>query len=175
MALRLDQKKALVAQVSEVAETALSVVAAEYSGLTVEQMTQLRSKAHESGVFVKVVKNTLARRALAGTEFECMSESLTGPLVLAFSIEDPGSAARLVRDFAKENDKLVARFAAVGGELLDANQLPKLANLPTRDQAISMLMRTMLAPVETLARTLAEPPAKLARALAAVRDQKEAA
>ena len=171
MALRLDQKKALVAQVNEVAGTALSAVAAEYSGLTVEQMTQLRAKAHETGVFVKVVKNTLARRALAGTEFECMSESLTGPLVLAFSIEDPGSAARLVRDFAKENDKLVVRFAAVGGELLEANQLPKLANLPTRDQALAMLMRTMKAPVEKLARTLAEPPAKLARALAAVRDQ----
>ena len=175
MALRLDQKKALVAQVNEVAGTALSVVAAEYSGLTVEQMTQLRAKAYETGVFVKVVKNTLARRALAGTEFECMSESLSGPLVLAFSIEDPGSAARLVRDFAKENDKLVVRFAAVGGELLEANQLPKLANLPTRDQALAMLMRTMKAPVEKLARTLAEPPAKLARALAAVRDQKEAA
>jgi len=126
-------------------------------------------------VFVKVVKNTLARRALAGTEFECVDKALTGPLVLAFSIDDPGCAARLVRDFAKENDKLVVRFAAVGGELLDAADLPKLANLPTRDEALSMLMRTMRAPVEQLARTLAEPPAKLARALAAVRDQKEAA
>lgn len=175
MALRLDQKKALVAQVNEVAGTAMAAVAAEYSGLTVGQMTELRSKAYETGVFVKVVKNTLARRALAGTEFECMSESLTGPLVLAFSIEDPGSAARLVRDFAKDNNKLVVKFAAVGGELLSANDLPKLANLPTRDQALAILMGVMKAPVEKLARTLAEPPAKLARALAAVRDQKEAA
>lgn len=175
MALRLDQKKALVAQVNEVAGTALSVVAAEYSGLTVGQMTQLRADAHKTGVFVKVVKNTLARRALAGTEFECMSESLQGPLVLAFSIEDPGAAARLVRDFAKENDKLVVKFAAVGGELLQAEELKKLANLPTRDQALAMLMGVMKAPVEKLVRTLAEPPAKLARALAAVRDQKEAA
>ena len=98
MALRLDQKKALVAQVNEVAGTALSAVAAEYSGLTVAQMTELRSEAHKTGVYVRVVKNTLARRALAGTDFDCMSESLSGPLVLAFSLEDPGAAARLVRD-----------------------------------------------------------------------------
>ena len=175
MALRLDQKKALVAQVNEVAGTALSAVAAEYSGLTVAQMTELRAQAHKSGVYVRVVKNTLARLALTGTEFECMGDSLSGPLVLAFSLEDPGSAARLIRDFAKENDKLVVRFAAVGGELLPAENLGKLANLPTRDQAISMLMGVMKAPIEKLVRTLAEPQAKLARTFAALKEQKEAA
>lgn len=175
MALRLDEKKALVEQVSEVAGTALSAVAAEYSGLTVDQMTQLRSTAHKTGVFVKVVKNTLARRALADTDFDCMTGHLTGPLVLAFSLEDPGAAARLVRDFAKENDKLVVRFAAIGGELLPAEDLKKLANLPTRDQAIAILMGTMKAPIEKLTRTLAEPHTKLVRTFAALREQQEAA
>lgn len=175
MALRLDQKKALVAQVNEVANTALSAVAAEYSGLTVEQMTQLRSKAHETGVYVKVVKNTLARLALAETEFDCMNESLKGPLILAFSIEDPGSAARLVRDFAKDNEKLVVKFAAVGGTLLPPEELKRLANLPTRDQALAMLMGVMKAPIEKFVRTLAEPHTKMVRTIAAVRDQKEAA
>ncbi len=175
MALRLDQKKALVAQVNEVAESALSAVAAEYSGLTVAQMTELRAEAHKTGVYVKVVKNTLARIALEGTEFECMGESLRGPLVLAFSLEDPGAAARLIRDFAKENDKLVVKFAAVGGEVLPAEDLKKLANLPTRDQAIAMLMGVMKAPVEKLVRTLAEPQAKLVRTFAALKDSKEAA
>ena len=175
MALRLDQKKALVAQVNEVAESALSAVAAEYSGLTVAQMTELRAEAHKTGVYVKVVKNTLARIALEGTEFECMGESLRGPLVLAFSLEDPGAAARLIRDFAKENDKLVVKFAAVGGEVLPAEDLKKLANLPTRDQAIAILMGVMKAPVEKLVRTLAEPQAKLVRTFAALKDSKEAA
>ena len=175
MALRLDQKKALVAQVNEVASTALSAVAAEYSGLTVEQMTRLRSTAYESGVYVKVVKNTLARLALAGTDFDCMNESLKGPLVLAFSIEDPGSAARLIRDFAKDNEKLVVKFAAVGGALLPANDLQKLANLPTRDQALAILMGVMKAPIEKFVRTLAEPHTKMVRTIAAIRDQKEAA
>ncbi len=175
MALRLDQKKALVAQVNEVAGSALSAVAAEYSGLTVAQMTELRAAAHKTGVYVRVVKNTLARLALAGTEFDCMNESLSGPLVLAFSLEDPGSAARLIRDFAKENDKLVVKFAAVGGKLLPAEDLKKLASLPTREQALAILMGVMKAPVEKFVRTLAEPHAKLVRTLAAVREQKEAA
>jgi len=175
MALRLDQKKALVAQVNEVAGSALSAVAAEYSGLTVAQMTELRAEAHKTGVYVRVVKNTLARLALAGTEFDCMNESLSGPLVLAFSLEDPGSAARLIRDFAKENDKLVVKFAAVGGKLLPAEDLKKLASLPTREQALAILMGVMKAPVEKFVRTLAEPHAKLVRTLAAVREQKEAA
>lgn len=175
MALTLAEKKAVVEEVAEVAGSALSAVAAEYRGLTVDQMTELRSKARSGGVYVRVVKNTLARRAVAGTEFECISDALTGPLLLAFSQEDPGSAARLIRDFAKDNDKLEVRFLSVGGELLGAGDLARLANLPTRDQALSLLMAVMKAPVEKLARTLNEVPGKLVRTVAAVRDQKESA
>lgn len=175
MALRLEQKKALVAEVNEVAGVALSAVAAEYRGLTVEEMTELRANAYKQGVYLKVVKNTLARRALADTEFDCMRESLKGPLMLAFSKEDPGAAARVVKDFCKDHEKLVVKSLAIGGELLPANDLDRLATLPTRDQAIAMLMGVMKAPVEKLVRTLAEPHAKLVRTFAALRDQKEAA
>jgi large subunit ribosomal protein L10 len=175
VALRLEEKKALVAEVSEVAAKALSAVAAEYRGLTVEQMNALRVEARKSGVYLRVVKNTLARRAIAGTEFECLSDALTGPLVLAFSVEDPGAAARVVKDFAKSNDKLVVRMLAVGGEMLPAKELDRLASLPTRDEALAMLMGTMKAPISKFVRTLAEPHAKLVRTFAAVRDQKQAA
>ncbi len=175
MALTLSEKKAVVAEVSEVAGSAFSVVAAEYRGLTVNEMDELRVKARTTGVYLRVVKNTLARRALEGTEFECLSEGLTGPLVLAFSQEDPGAAARLVRDFGKEHDALVVKSAAVGGELLGPGDIGRLANLPTRDQAISMLMSVMKAPTEKLARTMNEVPGKLVRTFAALRDQKQAA
>lgn len=174
MALTLEQKKAVVAEVSEVAANALSAVAAEYRGLTVEEMTDLRRKARAGGVYLRVVKNTLARRAVEGTEFECISEALTGPLLLAFSQEDPGSAARVVRDFARQHDLLKVRFVSVGGELLEAGDIERLANLPTREQALSMLMAVMKAPVEKLARTLNEVPGKLVRTVAAIRDQKQA-
>lgn len=175
MALNLEQKQEIVAEVSGVAASALSAVAAEYRGLTVGQMTQLRAKARETGVYLRVIKNTLARRAVEGTEFACMQESLVGPLVLAFSQEDPGAAARLIRDFAKENDKLVVKFAAVGGELLPAGDLGRLANLPTREQALAQLLGTLRAPLDKFARTLNEVPGKLVRTVAAIRDQKEAA
>lgn len=173
MALSLAEKKTVVAEVSEVAGTALSAVAAEYTGITVGQMTELRAKAREQGVYMRVVKNTLARRAVAGTEFECMSEGLVGPLMLAFSIEDPGSAARVVKDFAKANDKLIVKFVSVGGQMLPASDIERLASLPTRDQALSMLMMVMKAPVEKLARTLNEVPGKLVRTVAAIRAEKE--
>lgn len=175
MALTLEQKKAVVAQVADAARTAHSAVAAEYRGMTVSEMTELRQKGREGGVFVKVVKNTLMRRAVEGTDFECMSESLAGPLLYAFSMEDPGAAARLVKDFSKENEKLVARLVAVGAELHDVSELERLASLPTRDQAIAMLMGVMKAPIEKFVRTLAEPHAKLVRTVAAVRDSKQAA
>ena len=175
MALNIEQKKAVVAEVSGVAQSALSAVAAEYRGLTVEEMTELRVKARESGVYLKVAKNTLTRRAVEGTEFECMSESLTGPLLLAFSLEDPGAAARLVKDYAKSHDQLVAKLVAIGGELYDASELERLSNLPTYDQALAMLMGVMKAPVEKFVRTLAEPHTKLVRTIAAVRDAKQAA
>ena len=172
--LNLEDKKSIVAEVNVIAADALSAIAAEYRGLTVEEMTELRVRARQGGVYLRVVKNTLARRALEGTEFECMNEGLVGPLVLAFSQEDPGAAARLIKDFAKEHDKLVTRLVSVGGELLAAGDIERLASMPTRDQAISMLMAVMKAPVEKLARTLNEVPGKLVRTVAAVRDQKQA-
>jgi large subunit ribosomal protein L10 len=174
MALNLEGKKALVAEVSEVAATAQSVVAAEYRGLTVSQMTDLRSKARAEDVYVRVVKNTLARKALAGTSFECIGPTLKGPLVLAFSKNDPGAAARVIKAFAKDNDKLVATGVSLGGTLLPGKDLDKVANLPTREQALAILMGTMKAPIQKLAGTLAAAPSKLVRTLAAVRDQKQA-
>jgi large subunit ribosomal protein L10 len=175
MALTLEQKKAVVAEVAEVAKTAHSAVAAEYRGLTVSKMTELRSKARAEGVYLKVAKNTLVKRAVEGTDFECMAEELSGPLLFAFSLEDPGAAARLVKDFAKEHDQLIAKLVAVGAQLHDAGELERLAKLPTRDQAIAMLMGVMKAPIEKFVRTLAEPHAKLVRTVAAVRDSKQAA
>ena len=175
MALNIEQKKAVVAEVADAATKALSAVAAEYRGLTVEEMTELRVKARQSGVFVKVAKNTLVRRAVEGTEFECIRESLTGPLLLAFSMDDPGAAARLVKDYAKDHERLIARHVAIGGNLYDASELERLSKLPTYDQAIAMLMGVMKAPIEKFVRTLQEPHAKLVRTLAAVRDAKQAA
>ena len=175
MALNLEQKKAVVAEVAEVAAKALAAVAAEYRGLTVEEMTDLRVKARKSGVYVKVAKNTLVRRAVAGTEYECMQEALTGPVLLAFSMDDPGAAARLVKDYSKDHSKLIARLVAVGGRLYDASELERLSRLPTYDQAIAMLMGVMKAPIAKFVRTLAEPHAKLVRTLSAVRDAKQAA
>jgi large subunit ribosomal protein L10 len=175
MALNLEDKKALVAEVSAVASTALSVVAAEYRGLTVSQMTELRSKARSAGVYMRVVKNTLARKAMAGTSFECMGPVLKGPLVLAFSKDDPGAAARVVKAFAKDNDKLVTTAVSLGGQVLAASALDKVASLPTREQALAQLMGVMKAPIQKLAAALAATPSKLVRTLAAVRDQKQAA
>jgi len=175
MALNLEQKKAVVAEMADAAEKALAAVAAEYRGLTVSEMTELRVKARESGVVLKVAKNTLVSRAVEGTEFECMKESLTGPLLFAFSMEDPGAAARLVKDYAKSHDKLIAKLVAVGGELYDASELERLSSLPTYDQAIAMLMGVMKAPIEKFVRTLAEPHTKVVRTVAAVRDAKQAA
>ena len=175
MALNLEDKKAMVAEVNEVATTALSVVAAEYRGLTVTQMTDLRSKARVAGVYMRVVKNTLARKALTGTSFEAVGPKLKGPLVLAFSKDDPGAAARVVKDFAKANEKLVATLVSLGGPVLSAKDLDAVASLPTREQALAMLMGTLKAPSQKLVSTLAAVPSKLVRTLAAVRDQKQAA
>jgi large subunit ribosomal protein L10 len=175
MALNIEQKKAVVAEVAEVASKALAAVAAEYRGLTVEELTEFRVKAREGGVFVKVAKNTLVRRAVEGTDYECMQEALTGPILLAFSMEDPGAAARLVKDYSKDHDKLIAKLVAIGGSLYDASELERLSKLPTYDQAIAILMGVMKAPIEKFVRTLAEPHAKLVRTVAAVRDAKQAA
>ena len=175
MALNLEDKKALVAEVAEVAAKAQSVVAAEYRGLTVTQMTELRAKARKSGVYMRVVKNTLARKALAGTSFEAVGPKLKGPLVLAFSKDDPGAAARVVKDFAKANEKLVATLVSLGGQVLPAKDLETVASLPTREQALSILLGTLKAPVQKFVSTLAAAPSKLVRTVAAVRDQKQGA
>ena len=175
MPLNLEDKKALVAEVSAVAAKAQSVVAAEYRGLTVSQMTELRAKARAQGVYMRVVKNTLARKALAGTSFETIGPSLKGPLVLAFSKDDPGAAARVVKDFSKGNEKLVATLVSIGGQVLPGKDIERVASLPTRAQALSQLLGVLKAPIEKLVRTLAAPQAKLVRTIAAVRDQKQAA
>jgi large subunit ribosomal protein L10 len=164
VALNLDSKKVVVEEVAEFAAKAYSAVAAEYRGLTVTEMTELRKTARETGVYLRVVKNTLARRAVAGTEFECMQEGLVGPLLIAFSMEDPGCAARLISDFAKTHNKLITKVVAIGGQAFGASELDRLARLPTRDQGIAMLMSVMKAPV-----------GKLVRTLDALRVQKEAA
>ena len=175
MSLSFSQKQVVVSEVHELAANAHSALAAEYAGITVEQMTSLRVKAREDGVAVRVVKNSLARRAFEDTDFACMNEGLKGQLVLAFSQEDPGGAARVMSDFAKENDKLVIKLVSIGGQLYDASEVKRLASLPTKDQAISMLMSVMKAPIGKLARTMNEVPGKLVRTVAAVRDQKQAA
>jgi large subunit ribosomal protein L10 len=174
MPLNLEDKKVLVAEVTEVAKTALSVVAAEYRGLTVSQMTDLRSKARASGVYMRVIKNTLARKAFAGTAFEPVGPKLKGPLVLAFSKDDPGAAARVVKAFAKDNDKLVATLVSLGGDVLSAKDLDKVASLPTREQALSQLLGVLKAPIQKLVGTIAAPNQKLVRTIAAVRDAKPA-
>jgi len=174
LALNLGQKKAIVAEVAEVAGGAFSAIAAEYRGLTVGEMTNLRIAARNSGVYLRVVKNSLARRAMEGTDFECMSEGLTGPLLLAFSQEDPGSAARVVKDFAKGNDRLVVKLVSIGGKLLTPGDIEALATMPTYDEAISQLMSVMKAPIQKLAATLNEVPGKLVRTVAAVKDAKAA-
>ena len=160
MALNLTQKHDVVAEVAKVAASAHSLVAAEYAGTTVEQMTAMRKKARETGVYLKVVKNTLAARAVEGTEFECTKDVLTGPLLYAFSTEEPGAAGRLIKEFAKGNDKLQPKVVSVGGQLYPASHVEVLASLPTRDQALAML-----------ARVLAEPASMFARAVKAVADK----
>lgn len=175
MAIGLDEKKAIVAEVNETAAGALSLVVADARGVSVSDMTALRASARENQVYLRVVRNTLAKRALEGTEYECVNETLTGPSLFGFSMEDPGAAARLFKDFAKANDKFEVKALSVSGQLLGASELDVLAKLPTRDQALSMLMGTMLAPTTKLVQTMNAVPGKLVRTLAAVRDQKEQA
>ena len=173
MALNLEQKKEVVAELANVAAKAHSLVAAEYAGLTVGQLTDLRAKARQNGVFLKVAKNTLVSRAVQGTEFECVQDALIGPMLYAFSKEDPGAAGRLIKDFSKANERLKTKLVAMGGQMYPASHLDRLASLPTRDQALAMLLGVMKAPIEKFVRTLAEPASMVARAVAAVRDQKQ--
>ena len=169
MPLSFDEKKAVVAEVAEVAGSAHSAVAADYRGLTVYQMTELRQKARAQNVYLKVVKNTLARRAVEGTEFECMSEGMTGPMMLAFSTEDPGSAARVIKDFAKTTNKLEVRAVAIGGQVYGPGEIDRVATMPTREEALAQLAGTLRAPLDKFARTLNEVPGKLVRTVEAIR------
>jgi large subunit ribosomal protein L10 len=164
MALNLTQKKEVVAELAEVAAKAHSLIASEYAGLTVSKMTEMRKKARESGVYLKVVKNTLASRAVAGTEFECVQDALVGPLLYAFSLEEPGSAGRLIKEFAKGNDKLQPKVVSMGGKLLPAAHVDVLASLPTRDQALGMFLSVLV-----------EPATRFARVVKAIGEQKEQA
>jgi len=173
MPLNLEDKKELVAEVTEVAKTALSVVAAENRGLTVTQFTDLRAKARASGVYMRVVKNTLARKAFAGTAFEPVGPKLKGPLVLAFSKDDPGAAARVIKAFAKDNEKLVATLVSLGGEVLSAKDLDKVATLPTKDQARAQLLGLLMSPAQQLAAVIAAPATDLARVIAAYADKRK--
>ena len=175
MALKLENKQAIVAEVNEAAGKALSAVLADYRGMTVVQMTELRAKARTTGVYVRVIRNTLAKRAVEGTSFECLQSALVGPTLVAFSREDPGAAARLMRDCSKTFERLKVKGLSIGGELLGADQLDRVATLPTRDEALSILMAVLQAPITKLARTLNEVPGKLVRTLAAVGEQKQAA
>jgi large subunit ribosomal protein L10 len=160
MALNLTQKQDVVAEVAEIAAKAHSLIAAEYAGTSVSQMTAMRKKARETGVYLKVVKNTLASRAVAGTEYEVVQDKLVGPLLYAFSLEEPGAAGRLIKEFAKGNDKLQPKVVAVGGQAYPASHVDVLASLPTLEQALGML-----------ARVLAEPATMFARAVKAVADK----
>jgi large subunit ribosomal protein L10 len=175
MPLKLADKELVVAEVAKIAATAQSAIAAEYRGMSVTAITSLRAKARQADVYLRVIKNTLAKRAIADTSFACMSDTLVGPIVLAFSLNDPGAAARVISEFAKTNDKLKVKSLSVGGQLLDGKDIDKLATLPTYDQAISMLMSVIQAPITQLVRTMAEPHAKLVRTVAAVRDSKQEA
>ena len=175
MALALQDKKQIVAEVNETASNALSLVIADARGVNVTDMTGLRKLARENNVEIRVVRNTLAKRAFDETEFDCVNEALVGPSIFGFSMEEPGAAARLFKDFAKANENFEVKALSVGGKLLDAGQIDALAKLPTRDQALGMLVSVMIAPVTKLVRTFNEVPTKVTRAVAAVRDQKQEA
>lgn len=171
MSLTLDEKKAVVAEVSAKLTGAQAAMLAEYRGLSVAQMTTLRRKAYDGKVYLRVVKNTLARRAVEGTSFECLKDQMTGPLAFAVSA-DPVAVAKLLSEFAKDNAMLKIKAGAMSGKLMSLAQIQALAVLPGREQLLAQLLGTMQAPVRTFVQTLHEVPAKFVRALAAVRDAK---
>ena len=174
MSLNLDDKKTVVAEVSAEVANAQSIIVAEYRGLGVVDLTALRANARKSGVYLRVVKNTLVRRALSGTAFEGLSDKLVGPLIYGIS-KDPVAAAKLLNDFAKANDKLVIKAGAMPSYVMDAAGVTALATMPSREELLSKLLGTMQAPIAQFVRTLNEIPTKFVRGLAAVRDAKEAA
>ena len=174
MALKLEDKKVIVAEVNEAAGNALSAVVADYRGMEVGALTEMREKARNGKIYLRVVRNTLAKRAVAGTEFECLTDALVGPSLIGFSLEEPSAAAKLFKDIAKDNDKLEIRALAIGGQLLDASQVDAVAKLPTKDEAIAMLMSVMTAPVAKFVRTMNAVPGKLVRTVVAVGEAKKA-
>ncbi len=174
MSLNLDQKKQVVEDVSAIVGNAQAAVVAEYRGLTVEEMKVLRREAHDNNVYLRVVKNTLLRRAVKDTEHECLDELLVGPLAFAAS-EDPVAVAKVINKYAKEYDALEIKAGSMSGSLLSDGEIKALAQLPSREELLAKLMGTMQAPVTKFAQTLNEVPTKFVRALAAVRDSKEAA
>jgi|TARA_B110000503_G_scaffold27503_1_gene43865 large subunit ribosomal protein L10 len=173
LSLNLDEKKAVVAEVSKQIENAQSMILAEYRGVDVGDMTSLRAKARNSGVYLKVLKNKLVKRAVENTPFSSLSEDMVGPLVFGIS-DDPVAAAKVLNDFAKENDLFVIKSGAMPNERLDANAIKALASLPSREELLAKLLGTMQAPIAKFVRTLNEVPTKFVRGLAAVRDQKPA-
>jgi large subunit ribosomal protein L10 len=173
MALNLEDKKAIVADVNETASNAVSLVIADARGVNVVEMTELRKQARENNVDLRIVKNSLAKRAFEGTEFECIESALAGPSLFGFSMDDPGAAARLFKDFAKTNEKFEVKALSISGQLLEKEQLDVLASLPTLEQALGQLVSVMIAPVTKLVRTFNEVPTKVTRVVAAVRDQKQ--
>ena len=173
MSLNLEQKKAVVVEVSEQVSTAQAIIVAEYRGLQVGEMTELRAQARKSGVYLRVLKNTLVRRAVEGTPFSGLANEMVGPLVFGIS-SDPVSAAKVLSDFAKANDKLIIKAGAMPNQVMDVNAVQALASLPSRDELLAKLLGTMQAPVAKFVRTLNEVPTKFVRGLAAVRDQKAA-
>lgn len=174
MALNREEKAAVVAEVSAEVAKAQSIVVAEYRGLEVGAITALRKQAREQGVYLRVLKNTLARRAVTGTPFEKLSDQLVGPLIYGLS-SDPVAAAKVLNAFAKDNDKLVLKAGAMANTVLDVNGVKALATMPSREELLAKLLGTMQAPIATFVRTLNEVPGRFVRTMAAVRDQKEQA
>lgn len=175
MTLKLDAKVAIVEQLNELVSRSISIAAADYRGLSVAQMTELRNAARQVGLVLRVYRNTLARRAVKDTPFDCLQQALIGPIVLLFSQNEPGAPARLLQSFTKENKNLNVRALALGGKLYEAAQLQAIASLPSKEEALAQLMSVMLAPVTKLVRTLAEPYAQVVRVLAAIGDNKQQA
>ena len=174
MGLNLDDKKAVVAEVSAELAKAQVVIVAEYRGLEVGQITALRAKARESGVYLRVLKNTLVRRAVDGTPFSGLADQMVGPLIYGISA-DPVAPAKVLHEFAKANDKLVIKAGAMSNYVMDAAGVNALASLPSREELLAKLLGTMQAPVAKFVQTLNEVPGKFVRTVAALRDSKETA
>jgi len=173
MPLRIEQKKAVVEELNSVASTSVSAAIAEYRGLNVAEITELRTKARESGVYLKVVKNSLSKQALTGTDFECLTQALQGPIMIALSADDLASPARLFKDFGKDYEHLKTVGLAIDGDAYPSSDLDRIARLPTRDEAYSIIAGLMKAPIEKALRTLNEVPIKLARLILAIKENQE--